>query len=111
VYFKTKSKEVFKLQGGVRKRGSTWSYYFDVMLESGFIETEKQKVEVYLKDWLECHIKDNRKINTYNRYAGIIKNNINPRIGKILLKNIKPIQIDKMINSKKKEKTLSGATL
>jgi len=128
------------MQGGVRKRGLVWYYYFEIdsdngkrkkierkggstkpeaqatlraeilKYENGYVEPKKQTIKAYLDDWLENYIKENRKINTYNRYKEILKNNICPSMGDVLLKNIKPIFIDKMLATEKKN-GLSNTTL
>ncbi|MSS43658.1 site-specific integrase [Anaerosalibacter bizertensis] len=128
------------MQGGVRKRGKRWYYYFDVgtiggkrkkiervggdtkaealkalrkaitKYEYGYVEPENMTVEKYFVDWLENFIKANRKINTYNRYKSIINNSITPNIGGIKLSNLKPIHIENLLLEEKK-KGLSGSTL
>lgn len=128
------------MTGGVRKRGSVWYYYFEVgaiggkrkkierrggktkkeaqtalseaivKFNTGYVEPKKETVGDYLNNWLENHIKENRKISTYNRYREFIRNNINPNIGNIMLKDIKPIHIENMILTAKRKK-LSGTTL
>lgn len=128
------------MKGGIRKKGDHWYYYLDLgkingkrkqierkggetkkeALESlnealakytiGYSEPKKMTVSYYLSDWLENYIKENRKINTYNRYNEILNNTVKNYIGDILLKDIKPIHIDKLILSEKK-KNLSGSTL
>lgn len=79
--------------------------------ENGFIDPPKETVSMHLENWVENFVKENRKINTYNRYKEIIKNNINPNMGSILMKNIKPIHVETMLLKEKKEKGLSGTTL
>ncbi|KZL91778.1 tyrosine-type recombinase/integrase [Clostridium magnum] len=128
------------MTGGVRKRGSVWYYYFEVgaiggkrkrierrggktkkeaqtalaeaivKFNTGYVEPKKETVGDYLNNWLENHIKENRKISTYHRYREFIRNNINPNIGNIMLKDIKPIHIENMILTAKRKK-LSGTTL
>lgn len=128
------------MQGGVRKRGKKWYYYFDVgelggkrkkiervggntkaeaekalreaimRYENGYIEPKNMTIEEYFVNWLENYIKENRKINTYNSYKGILKNNIIPNIGSIKLKDIKPIHIENLLLNEKK-KGLSGTTV
>jgi integrase len=132
-------KEVLKLQGGVRKRGKIWYYYFEAgtvdgvrrkiekpagsskpeaesalreaiqKFEHGYVEPKKETVGQYIDEWIEGYIKENRKINTYNRYKEILKNSLTPNIGHILLKNIKPIAIENMLLTEKK-KGLSSST-
>ena len=128
------------MEGGVRKRGKKWYYYFDIGTvggkrkkiervggdtkkealaalrdaimkhERGYIEPEKMTVEEYFTSWVEDHIKENRKINTYNRYKGIIKNSIIPNIGTIELRDLRPIHIENLL-SEEKNKGLSGTTV
>ncbi|MTI49433.1 MAG: site-specific integrase [Firmicutes bacterium] len=128
------------MQGGVRKRGAKWYYYFDAGkvngkrkkiervggrtkkeaqdalrkalndFETGYTPPNKLTVYDYLNDWLENFIKENRKINTYNRYKGLLKNYIYPAIGNIKLKDLKPIQIDTMINEVR-QSNISNSTL
>lgn len=128
------------MQGGVRRRGKKWYYYFDVgtidgirkkiervvgeskpeaekalrdaiaKYERGYIEPENMTVNEYFTDWVDDFIKENRKINTYNRYKSIIKNSITPNIGGLKLKKLKPIHIEKLLSEEKK-KGLSGTTL
>lgn len=128
------------MQGGVRKRGNKWYYYFDIgtidgkrkkiervvgeskpeaekalrdaisKYERGYIEPENMTVNEYFTDWVNDFIKENRKINTYNRYKSIIKNSVTPNIGGLKLKKLKPIHIEKLLSEEKK-KGLSGTTL
>lgn len=128
------------MQGSVRKKGNRWYYYFDIVdiggkkkriersggktkrealdalneaihkYKNGFVEPQKLKYDEYIDDWLENYIKQNRKINTYIRYKEIYNNNVKPYIGEYLLKDLKPILIERLINSEKK-KGLSNTTL
>lgn len=59
---------------------------------------------------MENFIKENRKINTYERYKEIYKNNINPYIDKYYLKDLNPLFIEKLLQSEKK-RGLSNSTL
>ena len=78
--------------------------------EKGYVEPEKMTVEEYLDDWVENYIKENRKINTYNRYRGLIDRNIIPNIGSILLKDLRPIHVETMFLEEKK-KGISNSSL
>lgn len=128
------------MRGTVRKRGKTWSYVFEIgkvdgkrkqkekggfrtkeiaekalrdaitNFENGFIDTATSTVLEYLEDWLENFIKENRKINTYNRYKEIVKLHIKNEIGSIKLNKLRPLHIDNLITLKRKE-GLSGSTL
>lgn len=128
------------MQGSVRKKGDRWYYSFELpsidgkrkriercggntkkeALESlneamykyanGFVEPKKLTYDAYVTDWLEDYIKENRKINTYERYKSLYLNKIKPHIGQYLLKDLKPILIEKLLNAEKK-KGLSNTTL
>lgn len=128
------------MQGSVRKKGDRWYYSFELpsidgkrkriercggntkkeALESlneaiykyanGFVEPKKLTYDAYVTDWLEDYIKENRKINTYEKYKSLYLNKIKPHIGQYLLKDLKPILIEKLLNAEKK-KGLSNTTL
>lgn len=128
------------MQGSVRKKGNRWYYSFEIPGEdgkrkriersggntkkealdalnkaiykynNGFIEPKKMTYGDYIDDWLENHIKVARKINTYNRYKELYKNNIKEYIGNILLKDLKVFHIEKVLLSAKKE-GLSNTTV
>lgn len=129
-----------KMEGGVRKRGSSWYYYYDAgsvdgkrnkierkggktkkealnalnealtKLRSGYVEPKKTTVHEYMTDWVENYIKENRKLNTYNRYKEIYNRHLKPYIGHLGLSEVKPIHLDQMLLGEKK-KGLSGSTL
>lgn len=120
------------MNGHVRKRGDKWYYCFDLgtaegkrkrvervggktkkecetnlrkalnEYETGYIEPSKMSLSDYLIDWLENHVKDNRKTSTYNRYKSLLRNNVLPGIGLIKLKDLKPIHIENMLTIQKK---------
>jgi integrase len=120
------------MNGGVRKRGKVWYYYFNIgsikgkfkkveriggrtkaeaqdalrkalnEYETGFIEPIKTTLEDYLVDWLENQIKPTRKINTYDRYQSIVYKRVIPKIGHVKLKDLKPIHIESFINHERK---------
>lgn len=128
------------MAGSLRKRGNKWYYSYETFdslgnkkrvervggvtkkeaqqklnealykRDCGFIESDNTLLKDYLNNWLETYIKPNRKDNTYYRYKGIIQNAINPVIGSIQLRNLKPIHIEKMLNYNK-ERGLKNTTL
>lgn len=128
------------MQGSVRKKGNKWYYSFEIPGEdgkrkriersggntkkealealndaiykfnNGFIEPKKLTYGEYIDDWLENYVKENRKINTYERYKELYNNNIKSHIGAILLKDLKPLHIEKLLQVEKK-KGLSNSTL
>lgn len=136
------------MQGSVRKKGTRWYYSFEVPGEggkrkriersggntkkealealndaiykynNGYVEPKKMTFDDYINDWLENFVKENRKITTYDRYCEIYKNNIKPHIGALLLKDLKAIHLEKLLQSEKKKglqtekkKELSNSTL
>ena len=134
------------MQGSVRKIGSKWYYSFEVTKENGkrkriersggntkkealdalndaiykykngYVEPKKLTYDEYITDWIENFIKENRKLNTYERYKELYKNNIKPYLGNILLKDLKAIHIENALLAEKKRKhknnkTLSNSTL
>lgn len=134
------------MQGSVRKKGTRWYYSFEVGEEdgkrkriersggntkkealdalndaiykynNGYVEPKKLTYDEYITDWLDNFIKENRKINTYERYKEIYKNNIKPHFGNILLKDLKAIHIENALQFEKKkklknDKKLSSSTL
>lgn len=129
------------MQGGIRKRGEIWYYYYEIKtaeggrkkierkagpkkqdavdllndtlykLKNGYIEPKKMTIDQYITDWLEGFIKENRKTNTYDRYVEVYNYNIKDYIGGLLLKDLRPIHIENMLNDEKKKKQLSGSTL
>lgn len=122
------------MQGSVRKKGNRWYHSFELpsidekrkriercggnkalndaiyTYANAFVEPKKLTYDAYVTDWLEDHIKENRKINMYERYKSIYNNNIKPHIGQYLIKDLKPILIEKLLNSEKK-KGLSNTSL
>lgn len=128
------------MQGSVRKKGNKWYYSFEVpgvggkrkriersggntkkealealneaiyKFANGFVEPKKLTYDEYVTDWLENFIKENRKINTYERYKEIYKNNIKPYIGKYYLKDLNPLFVEKLLQEEKK-RGLSNSTL
>ncbi|KRU36853.1 tyrosine-type recombinase/integrase [Clostridium sporogenes] len=128
------------MKGGVRKRGSSWYYYFDVgkvdgkrkkierkggttekealkklneeifKYNTGYVEPNKITANQYLNDWIENYIKEEKKINTYYRYKEIFNNNLKSNLNNLSLQDIKPIHITNLL-SKERKKKLSNTTL
>lgn len=128
------------MQGSVRKKGNKWYYTFDMpsqdgkrkrieraggstkrealealneaiyKFKNGYVEPKKLTFDEYITDWLENFIKENRKVNTYERYWELYRNSIKPYIGSILLKDLKAIHLEGLLLSEKK-RGLSSSTL
>lgn len=126
------------MRGSVYKRYDSWYYSFKVKIngkwkkisrkagdtkkeaekklrnaiieaEKGIISDSSKTLDIYLSDWL-TFIEQNRKLNTYNRYKGIINTHILPYIGKIKLQELSPNDIDRLINEINK-KNISNTTI
>lgn len=129
------------MRGSVRKRGKTYSYYFDIVVNgerkkkekggfksgkeaetelnkaiyeyenNGYVEPKKITFLNFAMEWLEEYIKPMRKITTYNRYKELINKYLS-NIGAMNINEIEPINIEKLLlKIKKDNKTLSGSTL
>jgi len=61
-------------------------------------EPNKVTVEQWLKTWMEEYKKNKLKPSTFHSYNQLIKLHINPRIGAKKVKDLRPSQIQKMIN-------------
>ncbi|ALA12298.1 site-specific integrase [Paenibacillus larvae] len=74
-------------------------------------EPSETSLHDYLQFWLNEYVLINLKHNTQENYKGIIKNHINPAIGRAKLKSLTPELLQKFINDKYREglsrKTLS----
>ncbi len=66
--------------------------------DSNFFEPSKLTVQQWLKQWFEVYKGNNIKEQTKELYDIVIKTIINPNIGDIQLRNLKPIHIQAFIN-------------
>ncbi len=106
------------MQGGVRKRGDTWYYYF----EGG--KTEKEALEAlrkalnefekcgsmvdesnisvadYFDYWFKEYVLINCKYNTQQGYKNIIEKHIKPTLGVYKLKALTPAMLQEFLNEK-----------
>lgn len=67
------------------------------MIEQGIVEENNITVCEWSEMWLKTY-KANVSYNTYQMYSNALQNHINPVLGDILLKNVKTIQIQQLIN-------------
>lgn len=67
------------------------------MIEQGFVEENNITVCEWSEMWLKTY-KANVSYNTYQMYSNALRNHINPVLGDILLRNVKTIQIQQLIN-------------
>ena len=58
--------------------------------EYGLILKQKITLGDYLTNWLEREHKDQIAYSTYKRYESLIRNHINPHIGRYLLQELTP---------------------
>jgi len=59
-----------------------------------------QSVTDYMNDWLELYIKPHREPKTVSYYSGMIKHHITPTIGRIQLRKLTSVAVQKMLNEK-----------
>lgn len=76
-----------------------------------YIEPSKLIVKQWLDSWLLNYKSLTLKPKTYDSYENIIKNNINPFIGEMLIGDVKKDNIQKLVSDLVNEKNLSPATI
>jgi len=69
----------------------------------GLILKQKIALGEYLTNWLEREHKDQIAYSTYKRYESLIRNHINPNIGKYLLQELNPRLITNLLISMKEQ--------
>lgn len=74
------------------------------------IVTSRLTVGAWLEEWLEDYVKPSTKQRTYESYVGIVRRWITPHIGKIVLKELKASDIDRLL-AKGKRGELSAPKL
>lgn len=75
-----------------------------------FAPSSKITVEQYLTTWLDDYCKPNLSTNTYSLYKYLCEKHIIPEIGKLILTDLKPQQLQHLY-SVKKESKLSSRTV
>lgn len=66
----------------------------------------------YSEEWMERYIlPPKRKINTYNRYKGLLNKHLVPQLGSYKLKNISPLMIEGMFDNLRKIHKVNESTL
>jgi integrase len=66
-----------------------------------FVEPHKITVEGWLDTWLKEYKKDNIRPTTYSSYEYIVRVHIKPNLGKALLRELRPEQVQKFYNERK----------
>lgn len=66
-----------------------------------FVEPHKTTLEQWLDTWLTEYKKGNIRPTTYSSYEYIIRVHIKPKLGKALIKELKPEQVQKFYNERK----------
>lgn len=124
----------------VRKRGKTWTYYFEPILngrpkqiskggfkskseaktalaqalldyeERDFIGNNKTRLDTFFEDWMENTIRPTRARTTYLRYSSLYDKHIRPVLGGEYLSAITPIKLDRLVCAARKT-GLSETTL
>lgn len=113
----------------VRKRGKTWTYYFEIELngkrrqiskggfakkseaksalaeaivdyeQRNFLNINKIKLDTFFEDWIENTVRPLRSRTTYTRYRSLYDLHIRPAIGGEVLTAITPMKIEQMMRS------------
>ena len=113
----------------VRKRGKTWTYYFEIELngkrrqiskggfakkseaksalaeaivdyeQRNFLNINKIKLDAFFEDWIENTVRPLRSRTTYTRYHSLYDLHIRPAIGGEVLTAITPMKIEQMMRS------------
>lgn len=98
-----KRKQISK--GGFRTKSEALSEGNKALTEynrSGqYFEPTEISIYDYLNYWFDTYCKVNLKYNTQIAYMNIIKNHLQPRLGKYKLKSLNPATIQEMINDLK----------
>ena len=122
-------KGVIFMTSFVRKRGKTWSYYFEIELngkrrqiskggfakksdaksamaeaivdyeQRNFLNISKVRLDSFFEDWLENTVRPLRSRTTYLRYQSLYDIYIRPAIGGELLTAITPIKVDRTVRA------------
>jgi len=76
-----------------------------------YIEPTKITLAQWLQEWLDKYKKVKIKPSTYELYESLIKIIINPELGNIPLKDLRPIQIQSFYNKLYEEEKYSSSTV
>lgn len=68
-----------------------------------YVEPSKITVSSWLDTWLEEYKKPSIKPKTYESYEVLVRKHIKPNLGNILLRDLRPEQVQKLYNDKAKE--------
>ncbi len=61
--------------------------------EGAFVDATRETVGDYLDRWLHNYAKTNVAGKTYERYSEIVTGHLKPALGKIILKDLKPLHL------------------
>jgi len=70
------------------------------LVKGSFVEPNKITVSAWADEWLETYKKPKIKPKTYESYEYLIRYHIKHELGHMLLKDLKPIHIQRFINSR-----------
>lgn len=97
----TGEKKKHFVYGKTRKEVVSKKKAFEDELKKGVLpKAGKITVSQWLDDWMETYKKNSVRQNTYEGYQRIIEAHLKPSIGSILLKELRPQQVQKMLNQK-----------
>lgn len=95
-----------KTRSDVAKKKKDW----EDELKKGILPSKgKITVSEWLDTWLETYKKNSVRANTYEDYQRIVEGHLKPEIGKIMLKDLRAEQIQKMLNKKYESGNLNNS--
>lgn len=101
----TGEKKKHFVYGKTRKEVAAKKKAFEEELKKGILpKAGKMTLSTWLDTWLETYVKIRVRQNTYEGYKRIVEGHLKPKLGNNTLKNLRPDQVQKMLN----EKLISG---
>ncbi len=87
--------------GKSRKEAAAKKVAWEDEFKKGVLPTKtKMTLNQWLDTWLDTYKKDSVRQNTYEGYQRVVTGHLKPSIGSIILKDLRPEQVQKMINQK-----------
>ena len=84
---------------GFLTKGEAEAFLLDLnqrVMTNTFLPEKSMSTREYLLDWLEVYVKVNLRRSTYLGYQRIVKNHLLAHLGEIPLKDVTPINIDRL---------------
>ncbi len=97
----TGKKKKHFVYGKTRKEVVSKKTAWEDEFKSGALPSKaKMTVEQWLDTWLETYKKNSVRTNTYEGYQRVVSGHLTPSIGNFILKDLRPEQVQKMLNQK-----------